>query len=63
MCLYQFIHYPYIVITTREKKNEMNNVYNDPKYRNIVENLTNELYDLRRKYKDSEDLDNSFLYN
>jgi hypothetical protein len=42
--------------------NEMNNVYNDPKYKDVVEKLTQELKDLRVKYKDSEELDKSFIY-
>ena len=43
--------------------NEMYNVYNDPEYKEIVESLTKELYELRIKYKDSEALDKRFLYN
>ena len=42
--------------------NEMNNVYNDPKYKDEVEKLTEELKEMRIKYKDSEELDNSFIY-
>ena len=29
--------------------NEMKNVYNDPNYIDIVESLTNELYELKKK--------------
>ena len=43
--------------------NEMNNVYNDPNYKDVVVKLTNELIDMRVKYKDSEELDKSFIYN
>ncbi len=43
--------------------NEMNNVYNDPNYKDVVDNLTQELKELRIKYKDSEELDKSFIYN
>ena len=43
--------------------NEMNNVYNDPNYKDVVDNLTQELKELRIKYKDSEELDKTFIYN
>jgi len=44
---------------------EMNNVYNDPAYQEVVEKLTSQLADLRVKYKDSEELDQKYidLYN
>ena len=42
--------------------NEMNNVYNDPNYANVVKKLTQELKELRIKYKDSEELDKKFIY-
>ena len=35
----------------------------NPDYQDVVKKLTNELVDLRIKYKDSEDLDRSFLYD
>ena len=41
--------------------NEMNNVYNDPKYKDEVEKLTEELKEMRIKYKDSKELDKSFI--
>tara|TARA_Y100000741_G_scaffold244394_1_gene187496 strand:- start:1734 stop:3350 length:1617 start_codon:yes stop_codon:yes gene_type:complete len=41
---------------------EVNNVYNNPKYRDVVERLTQELKEMRIKYKDSEELDKSFIY-
>ena len=40
---------------------EMKNVYNDPDYSEIVEKLTKDLYDLRKKYKDSKELDQKFI--
>jgi hypothetical protein len=40
----------------------MNNVYNDPKYKEVVESLTQDLKDMRVKYKDSEELDKKFIY-
>ncbi len=42
--------------------NEMNNVYSDPAYEDVVKNLTERLAKLRVKYKDSEELDQKFLY-
>ena len=42
--------------------NEMNNVYNDPEYADVVEELKVKLANLRVKYKDSEELDKKFLY-
>ena len=42
--------------------NEMNNVYNDPEYTDVVEELKVKLANLRVKYKDSEELDKKFLY-
>ena len=42
--------------------NEMNNVYNDPEYSDIVSDLKIELAEMRKKYKDSEELDQKFIY-
>mgnify|MGYP001439114291 FL=1 len=42
--------------------NEMNNVYDDPAYADVVKDLTERLANLRVKYKDSEELDQKFLY-
>ena len=42
--------------------NEMNNVYDDPAYSEVVKDLTERLKNLRLKYKDSEELDKKFLY-
>ena len=41
---------------------EMNNVYNSPDYRKVVDRLTQDLKEMRRKYKDSDLLDKSFIY-
>jgi arylsulfatase A-like enzyme len=41
--------------------NEMTNVYNDPKYADIVESLKKDLVALRIKYKDSEALDKHYI--
>ena len=42
--------------------NEINNVYNDPNYKEVVIKLKEDLKDMRIKYKDSEELDKSFIY-
>ena len=40
----------------------MINVYNNSDYKDVVEKLTEELYELRKKYKDSKQLDQKYLY-
>ncbi|MDG2371410.1 MAG: sulfatase [Flavobacteriaceae bacterium] len=42
--------------------NEINNVYKNSEYKDVVEKLTQELKEMRIKYKDSEELDKSFIY-
>jgi len=42
--------------------NEINNVYKDSEYKDVVKKLTQELKEMRIKYKDSEELDKSFIY-
>jgi len=42
--------------------NEINNVYNDPEYKDVAKRLTKELEDMRIKYKDSKELDKKFIY-
>ncbi len=59
---YKLVHFYYDVdeweLYDRKKdKNEMNNVYDDPAYAEIVKELTSKLADMRVKYKDSEELD------
>tara|TARA_Y100001954_G_C15708897_1_gene551885 strand:- start:271 stop:1179 length:909 start_codon:yes stop_codon:yes gene_type:complete len=41
--------------------NEMNNVYNDPSYSEIVSKLRSELTELRSKYNDSRELDQFYI--
>ena len=43
--------------------NEMNNVFNNPDYQDVVKKLTAELKKMRIEYKDSEELDKSFIYD
>ena len=38
-----------------------NNVYNDPDYIEVVNKLTQDLKEMRIKYKDSKELDKSFI--
>jgi hypothetical protein len=40
---------------------ELNNVYNDPAYAKVVQELTQKLYELREQYKDSEELDQKYI--
>ncbi|MBT29800.1 MAG: sulfatase [Thalassobius sp.] len=40
---------------------ELNNVYNDPAYADVVKDLKEKLADLRVKYKDSEELDQKYI--
>ena len=46
----------------RRRSPEKRKVLPDPKYKDVVEKLTDELKEMRIKYKDSEELDNSFIY-
>ncbi|MCT4648264.1 MAG: sulfatase, partial [Carboxylicivirga sp.] len=63
---YKLIHFYYDVdeweLYDRKKDvNEMNNVYNDPAYADVVKELKKKLADLRIKYKDSAELDSTYL--
>jgi arylsulfatase A-like enzyme len=40
---------------------ELNNVYNDPDYADVVKELKVKLQDIRKKYKDSKELDQQFI--
>ena len=64
---YKLVHFYYDIdeweLYDRKKDpNEINNVYDDPNYKDIVIRMSKELKDLRIKYKDSEKLDKSFIY-
>lgn len=63
---YKLVHYYYDVdewelYDRLNDKNEMKNVYNDPKYAKIKAELHQKLAALRVKYKDSEALDKQYL--
>jgi hypothetical protein len=65
---FKLVHFYYDVdewelYDRKNDPNEMKNVYNDPNYKEIVKELTIELYELRKKYKDSKELDQKFLPN
>jgi arylsulfatase A-like enzyme len=65
---YKLIHFYYDVDEWElyDRKNdihEMNNVYNDPAYADVVKELTAKLLDLRMKYKDSPALDSTYIHN
>ena len=63
---YKLAHFYYDVdeweLYDRKKDpNELNNVYNDPEYAEIVEKLHQDLDELRAKYKDSKELDQKYI--
>ncbi|PWK21608.1 arylsulfatase A-like enzyme [Arcicella aurantiaca] len=63
---YKLVHFYYDVdewelYDRMNDKNEMKNVYNDPKYAKIKEMLHKKLVALRLKYKDSEAIDKKYL--
>ncbi len=63
---YKLAHFYYDVDEWElyDRKNdpqELNNVYNNPDYADIVKKLKTELAELRKKYKDSKELDQKFL--
>ena len=65
---YKLVHFYYDIdewelYDRKNDPNEMNNVYNDLNYKDVVIKLRKELKELRIKYKDSEELDKSFIYN
>jgi arylsulfatase A-like enzyme len=63
---YKLAHFYYDVdeweLYDRKKDlHEMNNVYDDPEYAEVVDDLKKRLADLRVKYKDSEELDQKYI--
>ena len=63
---YKLVHFYYDIdewelYDRTDDKNEMKNVYNDPKYAKIRAELHKKLSDLRIKYKDSEELDKMYI--
>jgi arylsulfatase A-like enzyme len=63
---YKLVHFYYDIdewelYDRMNDKNEMKNVYKDPKYAKIREELHKKLAGLRVKYKDSDELDKQFL--
>lgn len=63
---YKLVHFYYDVdeweLYDRQKDpNEMNNVYNDPDYALVVKELNQQLLELRKKYKDSKELDQQYI--
>ncbi len=63
---YKLAHFYYDVDEWElyDRKNdpmEMNNVYDDPEYADVLENLKADLADLRVKYKDGKELDQKFI--
>lgn len=63
---YKLIHFYYDVdewelYDRLNDPQEMNNVYDDPEYKDIVDELKVKLKDLRKKYKDSPELDQQYI--
>ena len=63
---YKLIHFYYDVdewelFDRKKDPQEMNNVYDDPSYADIVKDLKIKLAELRVKYKDSEELDKKYI--
>ncbi|WP_322931486.1 sulfatase [Arenibacter sp. GZD-96] len=63
---YKLIHFYYDVdewelYDRKADPNEMNNVYHDPAYAEVVQQLKTELTELRKTYKDSGELDQKFI--
>ncbi len=63
---YKLAHFYYDVdewefYDRKNDRSELNNVYNDPAYSEIVKKLKIELAELRVKYKDSEELDQKYI--
>ena len=63
---YKLVHFYYDVdeweLYDRLKDpQEMNNVYNDPDYAEVIANLKVDLAEMRIKYKDSEELDQKYI--
>ncbi|MDH5413192.1 MAG: DUF4976 domain-containing protein [Flavobacteriaceae bacterium] len=63
---YKLIHFYYDIdewelYDLERDPSEMNNVYNDPSYKKIVENMHDRLDEMREKYGDSDELQKSHL--
>ena len=63
---YKLVHFYYDVdeweLYDRKKDPlELTNVYHDPSYRTVADSLTGELYEMRRYYGDSKELDEKFI--
>jgi arylsulfatase A-like enzyme len=63
---YKLIHFYYDVdeweLYDRKKDpQEMNNVFNDPEYAQVVKEMKQKLKEIRKQYKDSDSLDNYYI--
>ncbi|WP_296635632.1 sulfatase [Polaribacter sp.] len=63
---YKLIHFYHDIDTwelydLEKDPSEMNNVYNDPAYAEVKENMHQQLVDIRKKYGDSDELDKVFM--
>jgi hypothetical protein len=63
---YKLAHFYYDVdewelFDRKKDPNEMNNVFNNPKYAEIVSDLKTRLKDMRKEYKDSPELNQKYI--
>jgi len=63
---YKLIHFYYDVnewelYDRKNDKLEVNNVYHDPKYANVVIEMKQKLQEVRLKYKDNDSLSNQYI--
>jgi arylsulfatase A-like enzyme len=64
---YKLVHYYYDIdewefLDRKADPNEMTNLYDDPKYQSIIQTMKKKLKKLRKKYKDSDELSQKYLY-
>ena len=64
---YKLVHYYYDIdewefLDRKADPNEMRNLYDNPKYQSIIQTMKKKLKKLRKKYKDSDELSQKYLY-
>lgn len=64
---YKLVHYYYDIdewefFDRKADPKELNNVYHDPAYQELIKKMKIKLKDVRKKYKDSDELSEKFIY-
>ena len=64
---YKLVHYYYDIdewefLDRKADPNELTNLYDDPKYQTIIQTMKKKLKKLRKKYRDSDELSQKYLY-